>query len=198
MRKQQVELARELDGDRRATRLERSARLVIDRARRAATSPDFLLSVLVAAGVGFGLWETRSWPEEARLVPLFVGLPVLLLAAVQLGREALHAVRGRSGPSADILDLSFDSSVPSSVAMQRGAIFFGWIVGLLLGIWLFGFLIAVPAYVLLYLKTQARASWRLTLVLTASMALLEVGLYDQILSTRWPAAALSDWIPFLP
>lgn len=166
-------------------------------ARRAAKSPDILLSVFLSAGLTFALWETRDLSGEARLVPFAVGLGVLVLTLVQLGRETIRVAGSRSDSSSDILDLSFDSSQQSSPAMQRGSVFVAWLLALLVGIWLLGFMIAVPAYVFFYLKTQARASWRLTFFLTACMLVFELGLYDQILNTRWPAAAIAGWIPFM-
>ena len=81
-----------------------------------------------------------------------------------------------------------DRSVPMAIVIRRAVNTFLWIVGLFLAIGLFGFVVAVPMFVLLYLKLQGGEKLGLSLKCGAAMALLLIGVFHLVLNVPWPEA----------
>ena len=70
---------------------------------------------------------------------------------------------------------------------------FGWICSLFLLIWLVNFKIAVPLFVFLYLKFQARESLLISFMLATVMVILVVGVFGFILHVPWPDGVIQGW-----
>ena len=73
---------------------------------------------------------------------------------------------------------------------------FAWILGFFAAIVLLGFPIAVPLFVLLYLKGQGREGWVLSIVMTVAVWGLFYGLFDRLLHLPFPAGWLLTWLGF--
>jgi hypothetical protein len=121
---------------------------------------------LFLVGIGtFAVASASRWPYKAALFPLAVGIPLVLVAAVQLVVD----LRGRGEPAAvPAVDLQFGGDVPDDVARRRTATLFGWIVGFMVFVWLVGFPVAVPIFMASYLFLQSAADWRVAVGLTAA------------------------------
>jgi inner membrane protein involved in colicin E2 resistance len=72
------------------------------------------------------------------------------------------------------------------LATRRTLLGFGWIIGFFLLILLFGFLIAVPLMVFLFLKVQAKERWGISLLLTGLALVFFYGLFIWLLSIPFP------------
>jgi hypothetical protein len=131
--------------------------------------------------------SARGWPLGSRLFPWFVGISMLVLTLIQSALELCQSARPES-PEEDqeTGDLQVDWTIGTRLVVRRVSIIFGWLVGLFLGIWLFGFFIAVPLFVLLYLKFQGREGWLLSFSLTLAALLFLIAVFDQILHVPWP------------
>jgi hypothetical protein len=140
---------------------------------------------LFLAGVGaFAVVSAWRWPFEAALFPLAVGVPLVVLAAVQLVLD----VRGRGDPSAGpALDRPLAGEVPEAIAHRRAAALFGWIGGFVVLVALVGFPVAVPVFMALYLGLQSGAGWRLTIVLTAAAWAFFYGVFQWLLGLPFGA-----------
>lgn len=142
----------------------------------------FTLIILLMA---FGLVITaRQWQYQARLFPWVIGIPTLLLCFLQLGLDLFQGKR--EGDTAGMMDLPVDRGVPVAVVVKRAFNIFGWIFGLYASIWLIGFVISVPLFVLLYLLIQARESWKVAVTYTVVMALFLIGVFEMVLHIPWP------------
>ena len=75
-----------------------------------------------------------------------------------------------------------------SIVIRRAVTTFLWIFGLFTAIGLFGFVLAVPLFVLLYLKFQAGERLWLSIKCAAAMAVLLIGVFDLVLNVPWPEA----------
>ncbi len=84
------------------------------------------------------------------------------------------------------MDLPVDRGIPVSVVVLRAINSFGWVIGFMLVIWLIGFIISVPLFVLLYLLIQAREKLWVALVYTGSMLIFLLGVFHQVLHIPWP------------
>lgn len=114
-----------------------------------------MLAILVAM-VGMA----AQYPPDARFMPWVVGIPAIALCLLQLGRD-LRAARHAAGEAQG-----------ERSTLRREAAMGGYFLGLVGGILLFGFLLAVPVFILVFLRHWARASWPLALGLVAAAAVI--------------------------
>ncbi len=128
-----------------------------------------------------------EWGAQARLFPWVIAIPGLLLSCWQFAMDSFY--RGESYQAQDapgIMDLPVDRSVPLSVVWWRAARAASWILGLFVGVWLFGFILSTPVFVLLYLKMEARERLGASLAVAASMFLFIITVFHLILNVPWP------------
>jgi len=113
-----------------------------------------LLTVFVVlVGVGMG------YSRKARMVPLILCIPGVVLAAAIVIRETFIAPkagvsRDRSGDEETTLD--------GPQERKKLLTMIGWVALLVGMIWVFGFLITIPVFMILFLKTRGE-KWLLTL-----------------------------------
>jgi hypothetical protein len=121
---------------------------------------------LFLLGVGtFAVVSAWRWPFKAALFPLAVGIPLAVVAAIQLVLD----LRGRGEPAeGPAVDLQFGGDVPDDVARRRAAVLFAWIVGFAALVWLVGFPLAVPLFMVSYLVLQSATGWPVAAGLTAA------------------------------
>lgn len=145
------------------------------------------------------------YPPEARFMPFVVGIPAILLCLLQLVLDA--RARRRPPASADarsdieraqatasqIVGHQVEFGAPglpepqlsSTERVHRELILWGYFLSFIAGIVLFGFWVAIPLFLVSFLRFQAKASWRTALLLGtgASVALFlmfEWGLKAQV------------------
>ena len=148
------------------------------------------LSVLIMAVSGYGVIAATAWPWKAALFPLAIGIPLFCLAAV----EALWTLFG--APPAEASEArDFQLSIGQDT-VRRTLIASAWILAFFAAIVLAGFPVAVPLFVFLYLKLQARESWILSIVMTAAVWGVFYGLFDLMLHLPFPAGWLASWFGF--
>jgi len=131
------------------------------------------LGILLAAG--YAIFAARSWPWKAALFPLAIGIPLFCLAVI----EASWAYKSKGAAS---------EPAPRSVALP-----WAWMFAFLALIVLLGFPIAVAAFLLIYLKFQAKEGWLFSIVLTALVWGAFYGLFDLMLHLPFPAGWLLEW-----
>lgn len=123
-----------------------------------------------------------SFPPNARFMPLVVGLPAIALCLLQLALDLRAARKPRSRAPAipqegDGEELGRDT---------HGAEARSWLhfLGFLAGVLLFGFLVAAPALIALYLRREAGVRlWRALLAAAVTAALLHL-LFQEALGFR--------------
>jgi hypothetical protein len=130
---------------------------------RAILSPRFLLAFLVASVAFYAVYVSLSWPLRAGLFPRVIGIPLFILAVVEMLWTAFKPEGEKEGHA---VDFEFASNVEPAVARKRTVAMFLWVLGLLALILLFGFSIGVPLFVFFYLKTTGGEKWPLKLALT--------------------------------
>jgi hypothetical protein len=135
-------------------------------------------SLFLAAAIlllaAWAVWTATAWPLKAKLFPLAIGIPMLVLAAV----EVLWSMLERKPAAGQ------EAEDPPSAGKTLVAA--GWLVGFFAVILLLGFLVAVPLFVLGYLRLQGRESWTLSLVFTAVVWGAFYGLFDRMLHLPFP------------
>lgn len=156
---------------------------------------DLALALLIAGAVGwtvfqgsswlfnelFGIGLPRGWGARAGLFPTVIGLPLLALAIVQVVIAARRHPTSAAG---------FEGDLPADVVWPRALGVALAIAGFAAGVWLLGFLIALPTMTFAYLRFAARESWVLSLGLAAAFALLFYGLFIELLRVKLPEGLL--------
>jgi hypothetical protein len=145
----------------------------------------FLAVFLIAAWAGWG------WPNIAKIMPVYVAaIPGLILVLVQIYREATdwETLRGRSGGME--MDEVQDVKLDKKTERRRTLIFFSWLIGGALGIWLLGIVIALPLLVFLYTLLEGKERWSTALIASVCTYLLIWGLFEYMLESRWPSGLL--------
>ncbi|MEE8076945.1 MAG: tripartite tricarboxylate transporter TctB family protein [Candidatus Binatia bacterium] len=150
-------------------------------------NPGALFTLLILLIFFGGVFTARQWQFQARLFPWTIGIPALLLCVAQLAMDLFRTTESDDPDDVSgLMDLPVDRSVPVSVVVHRAVNSFGWIIGFMLVIWLIGFIISVPLFVLLYLLIQAREKLWVSLVYTGAMLIFLLGVFHQVLHIPWP------------
>jgi hypothetical protein len=138
------------------------------------------LSVLVMLVAGYAVFAATAWPWKAALFPLAIGVPLFCLAATEL----LWSLFGDA--KAEVLE--GDPALEGAGRRIAGAA--GWMLGFLAAIVLLGFPIAVPLFLLLYLRLQGGEGWITSIVVTVIVWGVFYGLFDALLHLPFPAGWL--------
>ncbi len=135
-----------------------------------------LFSLGVAAVAGYAIAAAWSWPLKAALFPLVTGLPLLVLALLQLALQ-LRA-----------------PEPPVMQERRRALTTFAWMAGFVLLVALAGFPMAIPLFVFSYLTVQASAGWgRSVLLAAAAWGFFHV-LFERVLRFSFDAGLLGSWL----
>lgn len=145
-----------------------------------------LFTLSIVAVSAYAVITANDWPLGTRLFPWAIGIPVFVLALVQLAVEIRASGHARNPGKEDTGDLQVDLSMSSMLVAHQAGKFFAWLLGFFLCIWIFGFFVAVPLYGFFYLKIEAKEGWWLSLALTLGGFIFFVGLFDHILHLPWP------------
>lgn len=140
------------------------------------------LSIVVLLVSGYAVFAATGWPWKAALFPLAVGIPLFCLAATEL----LWALFG-AAEKQEAMELALSTGAG---ARRRVALAAAWMLAFFAAIVLLGFMTAVPLFLFVYLKLQAREGWALSIGLTAGVFALFYGLFDALLHLPFPAGWL--------
>ena len=141
-----------------------------------------LAVLLILMAVVFSVSYHYSY-VQAKLAPMTISGLIIILAAIQLYTEYRSALRFK--------EKSDQKKAPSETSESfRPYLIQGlWMVGFVLAIALFGFLVAIPLFVISYMRTQG-VNWKKSLLVSASTLIvmyilfsiaLEVALYPGLI-----------------
>jgi hypothetical protein len=150
-----------------------------------------LLSVPVLLVFVVAVWQmqlaTPPFTLRAKLFPLLVAVPMVLVALYQVatelrGRRSEEPARApeRAIPASVVVDEAepaFDDNVtPTAQQLRQGLL---WFATFFVALWALGFLVAIPLFTLAYFVVAGRERWYWGVVgALASLALLW-GMFDQ-------------------
>ena len=139
------------------------------------------------------VYMAQDWRMQARLYPWAIGIPMLILAIVQVVLD-LKGVQAKPSADATPMDFQFTKDIDPVTARKRTLIMFGWLVGFFFAIWLLGFPIAIALMMFTYLKFQGRKSWVLSIALTVIAGLFFWGLFVKLLHLPFPEGLVLTWL----
>lgn len=130
-----------------------------------------------------------TYNYQARMMPIIIGVPVLLLAVLQVVIEYRESgARGLRDASADAKDKPKEA--PATRGRVHVAKAYAWTLLAFAGMYLVGFTITTFVYPLLYMRFVGGRSWRmsagisliaLAFVYVVMVALLNVQLYEGVI-----------------
>jgi tripartite tricarboxylate transporter TctB family protein len=147
----------------------------------------FLIFFLVFA------YEAKDWRLQAKLYPWVIGIPMVILAFVQV----IFDLKGfeRKQEDATPVDFQFaQTTVEPTVARRRAINMFTWFFGFFFGIWLIGFSLTIPLMVFGYMYIQSKEKLWLSLTLTAIAWLCFYGLFVRLLTLPFPDGIIFTWL----
>ena len=131
-------------------------------------------------------WDNGGWLLP-RIAILF-GTPFWFWRAVSLFQA------GKSSEGGQIMDTGFlETDDDPAVVAWRWMLLIGTTGGLLVGLWVFGFHIAVPAYTVLYLVIFGKVKWYWTIIPAVFFEIIIVGIYGYLLLSEWGTPVARDW-----
>lgn len=142
------------------------------------------LSLAVMAMAAYAIIAASAWPLKAALFPLVIAIPLFCLAAA----EAAWVLFGAAAPG--------EPAPEDAAARRRVWRVIAWMAGFFAAIVLAGFPLAVPLFMLLYLKLEARESWTMSLGVTLGVSALFYGLFDALLHLPFARGWLFAWPGF--
>jgi TctA family transporter len=149
-----------------------------------------VFTVVVAILLAVALFQSRNFGYRAGLFPWAIGIPTLLLALVQLGKDTL----GREKAKGALAAWEVAIAVPPEVARRRTVSILIWTMGFFIAIWLLGFSYSIPVAMLLYLKLAGKEKWPMTIAVTFFTWLFVYALFERTLSIPFPEGLLVSLI----
>jgi putative tricarboxylic transport membrane protein len=132
------------------------------------------------------VYRAFDFSFAARMMPLIIGIPTLVLSAVVLVTEIASQWTGKPRRAEGAMDgsrLGKDLEPLERRAMaRREASVILWLIGLVVLIWLFGLLWSIPVFLVLFLRLQGREPWRLIIPVSLGTWAVVYLLFVQILS----------------
>lgn len=133
---------------------------------------------------------------QARLYPWAIGIPMVVLAIIQviLDLRGVKAKESSDGAPVTPMDFQFTKEIDPATAKKRAITMFAWLVGFFFAIWLLGYGIAIALMMFTYLKFQGRESWGISIVLTGVACAVFYGLFVRLLTLPFPEGKLITWL----
>lgn len=131
----------------------------------------FLILLLVIAVVALAYGS--SFPTmKSKLVPIISAGVILILGLVELRKELLSVAKDKKEATAEAENAKVGTEHELRRYLQMG----GWMVALAAGIYVLGFLIAVPLFIITYLKLNNRG-WLISIGVAGAMEAFIYGVF---------------------
>jgi len=139
------------------------------------------------------VYQAQEWRLQARLYPYVIGIPMIILAIIQVILD-LKGIE-RKQQDATPVDFQFaQTTVAPQVARHRAIVMFSWLFGFFASIWLLGFAVTIPLLVFCYLKIHSHEKWMLSLTLTAAAWVFFQALFVKLLTLPFPEGKIFTWL----
>jgi hypothetical protein len=150
-----------------------------------------LFCIFLVAVAAYAIYSASGWAFKTGFFPLAVSIPLLILATLQLLQEIFGKEESNQGAA---VDLDFSSDVPPEVAQQRVLTTFAWIAAFILSVYLIGFPLTAPLFILAYLKFQSEVSWLCSLAMTAITWGGFYLLFQKLVHIQFETGAIQSWL----
>jgi len=130
---------------------------------------------------------------QARLYPWAIGIPMVILALVQVILD-LRGYKAKETLDGAPVDFQFTQTIEPALGRKRAITMFSWLLGFFLLVWLLGFEYGIPLMVFGYLKFQSNESWVLSIILTVLAFVFFWLLFVKLLTLPFPQGLIFTWL----
>jgi putative tricarboxylic transport membrane protein len=156
-----------------------------------ARKSNLLFSLFLIAVAGYAAFSAWHWSFKAGFFPLSLAIPLIILTVAHLVLEFVGGSEKASGPA---VEAEFTTEVAPEVARRRVIATFSWIASFIALVFLLGFPVAVPLFMVSYLKMQSRIGWLQSMTLTAGAWGLFYFLFQRLLNLQFEAGVIQTWM----
>jgi hypothetical protein len=139
------------------------------------------------------VYQAYEWRMQARLYPFVIGIPMIILAIIQVIFD-LKGIESKADDGAAPVDFQMSRTVPPDVAFKRTLNIFGWFFGFFFGCWLVGFTITIPVMVFSYMYFHGKEKLWLSATLTVIALIFFYSLFVRLLNLPFPDGAIQTWL----
>jgi hypothetical protein len=150
-----------------------------------------LFCIFLITVTAYAIFASIGWSFKAKLFPLSISIPLLMLATVQLLLILFGKEETNEGGA---MDVEFSTDVAPEIVRRRVLGIFGWIIAFIALVYLLGFPITVPLFIFLYLKFQSEVNWLWTILLTAITWGCFYFLFQSLVHIQFETGALQTWL----
>lgn len=147
---------------------------------------ELAFALLLVAVFAYATVTALTFPEGARLFPLAIAVPSLVLAVLL----AVISLRSRWAAVAPAADADAEVALAPEERTRRTAEIGAWFLGIFAAVYLLGFLVAIPIAAMAYLRFAARERWLTSVAIAALCWALVFGVFDRLLHVPLPAGEL--------
>jgi len=147
-------------------------------------SGKFAMTVVMLSVFTAMVGIASQYPPDARFMPFIVGIPAIALCLLRLGLDLRDALRSKA-PAPPAHD---------ERTVRREMIMWAYFIGLTGGLLLFGFLLAIPVFVVVFLRHWAQTSWRFALGLTAVASVVLYMVFVQALGVALHPGFVTEYV----
>ena len=141
-----------------------------------------LFSLGLVLLLAFLIYVSTGYNQLARLVPLVVLVPGFIAAVIQLGLEVRAAFFPKKNAAAEQPEEDESSvKLPAREKFQRELVAIGWLLGFFVMIIVLGQVVAIPLFVLIFMRVFGRESWRASIAFAALCWLFAYGIFVYIM-----------------
>lgn len=154
---------------------------------------DIAIGVLLVTVLTWAVWEAQGWPARTRFFPLFIGYPMLTMAAVHLAYSLWLGLRSPRPEQEPDTDTELEAGPPLDPAMvrKRTMEISAWAVIFAVGLWLLGFRVGGIVIPLVFLRFQARETWGTSIFYGFVVYLFFFGGMEMALAFPLPAGRIA-------
>jgi tripartite tricarboxylate transporter TctB family protein len=139
------------------------------------------------------VYQAREWRMQARLYPLAIGIPMIILALIQVILD-LKGIESKADDGAAPVDFQMTRTVAPDVAFKRTVNIFTWFFGFFFGCWLVGFTITIPVIVFSYMYFHGKEKLWLAATLTVVAFIFYYSLFVRLLNLPFPDGMIQTWL----
>lgn len=188
------------------------------------TNNKILMTIVMLAIFVIMVAAAWGYPPKSRFLPLVIGIPGILLSLVQLvadlvGTEQPTARKKKTTDSGSAfqnvqsalsrrlkrkvdLDIAHekltvvvkDRTDQGTSQLQRELVLFGYFIGLVAGVILFGFWLTIPVFLLAFLRVHERDNWPFVLSLTLAAWLIIYLVFNRLLEISLHPGFVTEYL----
>ena len=145
---------------------------------------------VVLGGVALG------YSAQARFFPLVAAIPAIVLLLLQIFLDVREVKKGGTlaAPPPELVPGQVTTPPTQAETVRREIILWGYFLGLIGGILLFGFWITIPVFLMLFLRQQAECSLRVSVIAGIGTSILFYLAFEKGLHAQLHPGFITEWV----